>query len=625
VSKINRLKTLWSLYDELYNDNSLVDGVLHQEVHNNWLDFWEIRIIRENSWPLMLSNNWLLDNDLIRDLEAKYWIPRIILVELFWILQNTWFLKWWSIWVAPDAKSRFTDIEEAKNKIIDWITRHDLWNTLTKDEFMESINKFLLKLSQLNIIREVILDDTKLQEIPNWLFRITSLYDTNFSKFGSLDEFLDFLFINLKEQDKLFWARYLDLLKETSWLPVDDIPWRETTRFSKDKFVVKVWELDYVKTIGQHIWKEGEESWLMEQNVDVNFRIFPWFSPTWLWFAVSLNLGDIQWVKSNSNYLAIYSLYFERRGESIIPVIHTIQNSFHNIWIDSNWKLYQVNEPLSNEERAKWITLLEESDWDEKLKKDKKQEILQSIKTSVLSWLDMNTEIIAIISDNLFFSWFPSVECINWNDNLWLTKHRSSKEGIEETIDRLYRKPFKTLWWKEIEYGYMKIDFLWVFKYLSRYPKWLDMLERISWLIGSLIWEANKLLINPTSQKNIQKVKDFNSKILEILERLNTRWTKLEHFVNLYTSMIWKQVWDLLDTSDWKRKMIIWTDEARRYTKNWNVITHRNRVEEALTTQLTSLYNVSSRIDKVISWWWNVGYLPDLKNIVDAILLRKFY
>jgi hypothetical protein len=402
------------------------------------------------------------------------------------------------------------------------------------------------------------------------------------------------------------------LLKETSWIPVDGIPWRETTRFSQDKFVVKVWEID----LGH---KEAK------QNVDVNFRIFP-FSPTWLWFAVSLDLEDIWWQESNSNYLALYLLHFEKRGMSVVPVINTIQNSFRNIWIDNNWKLYHVNEPLNEQERAKWITLLEESDWDLKVKKAKKQEILESIEKNILSWLHMDTEIIAIISDNLFHSWFSSVEGINWRDNLWLAKHSwRTPKGIENTVDWLYRKVFKTLWWKETECGNMEIDFLGVFKYLSRYPKGLDVLERISWLVGSLTWEVNKLLANPTSEKNMQNAENFNSKILENLGYLNTRWTKLENFVDLYASMTWKLVMDLLDTSDWRRKLIIWTEESRRHLRDKRVTEHENRVEIALSAQLNSLYSVSMRVEEIINSWWNVWYLPNIKDIIDNILSIKFY
>jgi hypothetical protein len=50
----------------------------------------------------------------------------------------------------------------------------------------------LSELSQLNVIKEIASNQTKLEEIPNWLFRIASLYDTDFSRFDNLFDLLDF-------------------------------------------------------------------------------------------------------------------------------------------------------------------------------------------------------------------------------------------------------------------------------------------------------------------------------------------------------------------------------------------------------------------------------------------------
>lgn len=583
-------QSLWNAFDKM----------------QDWTNYWEIKIIRENPWPLVIANDSLLDDFSVAEIEKNFWIPRCIVLELFSILQASNFVPWTKIMIWDDAREKFST-KDSLEIFLDWIIAE---SNATKEDFVEALNIFFSNLWKLPIIKEWKEKQKTNDDIAYWLFRIVSLFDINFSKFESIDDLLNFLYTWVEMQESFFWDDYLHMIETTSWIPINDIKWKETTRFDNEKYVFNLWEFEF-----------------FAEKYSLSFRVFPWFSPLGIWCALSLDLPNVEWTgNSNSNYMFILWINFELVWTSVIPVIHTIQNSFHNIWIDfSQKKLFHVNEPLSLDLKKMWINILEteESD-DEKTIKSKrkiKQDMLVAMKNDIFSWLEPENEILALIIDKLLSHYFSFVWCKHGKDNLWLTKHSwRDEESIEQTSENLYWKRIKALWWEYDEKLWMYTVKQWdVLRYLWAYPwttrKINEISQSIDWLVAKLRWLEKALannwldLTNKKINNTIQTIRIDCDTIIKAFKNFKGRSDNIESFAHAYNSVIDENIWEI-DVSDLKdRTTFINAISSYRAKDKWP----KNLAEEKLVFAKHDLYNSSVFL----------ALLPDLREIkarIDLIL-----
>lgn len=590
---------------------------LYLEIKKWNIQFSKINFIRENPWPLILLNEDSKNNDLIQKLEKEYWIKSDIIIELFWILQAVWFIPW--VWFEVSKES--LKVFENEDKAFKYTQKLRVKNKSKEKEFISEINKFLIKLSNLWIISDYKKHDLDIKKLPNWLFREASLFDTNFSRFKTLKDYLDFLYLNINICDNFFGSDYINLLKETSWLPVDDIKWRETMRFSKDKFVSSLWS-----------FKLEHNS----QEIELLFRVFPWFCPAWIYFRLSLNLPDINNEIQNNNYIYIIWLYFEKIWKSIIPVIHTIQNSFHNIGFDEKWKILHVNEPISQDHKNKNISLLqEESTDDEKISKKKKNfkmEIIKSINKQITSGLDFWTELLALILDKIFSYWFDKIKIIDPEDNLWLKNHNINREEktIQESMNSMYRLKAEALGWKKdiIRWWYI-ISYSWIINYLWRFPhiteKYNKLKKDIKWIWINIKWLESSIIKDSwISEKVLKELNSLVKKIDEILESLDSikkRSGNIENFLEIYNEAISNEKFKVEDFSEGIKD----PNQRKLFLKRINTLNNRS-YNNALDISIEELKKANYSLESSISSLNKYTYkeLEILKSKVNKILNFRY-
>jgi hypothetical protein len=424
--------------------------------------------------------------------------------------------------------TKFWSEKEAINSLTDIRIN----NFVDEETFLDNVNSFFEKLSKLKIVQELKNWDNE-KKLLNWLFTISSLYDTNFSRFNTLESFLDFLYINVAGLEEFFWDDYIEVLKETSWIPVDDLEWKENLKLPKERFIWKIGEIEF--------WWE---------KIDLLLRFFPSFWPTWLCFSISLNLENSLWEKNNNNYVYIFALSLEREGEEIIPIIHTIQNSFHNIWFNEEWKLFQVSEPLKEEDKNLWIKLLERENEDTNQTQKQKNKMKISLTKSIseyFSWLKPEDEILALIMNGLFEKWFKKIKIIDWKENLRLTRHNTNRDekSLEKTYDAMYGSTAKALWATQNENSWYYLNSVNIIKYLGKYPEISKMVEG---LVSPLVELCKKLELLKQSNSNKDKLTWTVSEINAIVESCKNKveliiWRSknVENFTEVYNSSFWEQ------------------------------------------------------------------------------------
>ncbi len=256
-------------------------------------------------------------------------IPTHIVHEFFAHLQHIWYIPWCSIEVSDASQEGIQEYA--------WNTAPEqIINTLQIEPFyhesdIDTIVKFLCSLWSLPVVKQLWKNGVGKKEMPRWLFRTISLNDIDYSQFLSIQSYLSFLLLNCKEQQKLFWDQYAALLMENWGIPVDDIPEKQTTILSPQKWVRSI--------------KCIEFQW---EKYQLHIRLLPWYSPVGIDVALWIDFPTDTWV-NNQNYFVVVGVQFEQHGWTIVPVVHTIQQTPHNIWINEQGKLIPIQEPFDND------------------------------------------------------------------------------------------------------------------------------------------------------------------------------------------------------------------------------------------------------------------------------------
>jgi hypothetical protein len=174
-------------------------------------------------------------------------------------------------------------------------------------KFFEEVKGLQLNLSQLTP-----------DVAPYGLLRFASIYDINIQYLNyNLEQFLEYLIINLREQKKIFWSYLIDELIENSWLPIDEIKDKNELYFSNRTCVSLENFIEY--------------KWI---KYPLNVHMVPGFSP-WIEFIVSVDTG---WISPNNhNNIALnVAIRFERCKNKIFPVIHVLQCPYLNLWLSGD-------------------------------------------------------------------------------------------------------------------------------------------------------------------------------------------------------------------------------------------------------------------------------------------------
>jgi hypothetical protein len=347
-----------------------------------------VKVIRKNAWPVMIESDSLVEDNVINQLSKAYSIPAHVIAEVLSNAQMIGFL--------PGATKEISDeTRQTHNGTIDeqlislFVDKFVISSKEITQGDIEALDKFFTNLSQTNIIQSLQASWATKKEMPWGLIRQISLFDMDYKNtFSSIQQRLDFILLNIKEQERIFGQDYEVMIKENGWLPVDDIIGKETTMLSKDKYFGKI------TTIGYN-----------DQKIDVLMRIVPGFSPVGLDVMFGL---DLPW--GNQNYFATIGVAFNNKNGSIIPSIHTIQLSSHNIGSNSNGELVWIKEPydtntISMKERMKIITQFANTIYDSEAMYEWLIELSET-------WLP--AEIIECFDASLTKSLQSKVEVSNW-------------------------------------------------------------------------------------------------------------------------------------------------------------------------------------------------------------------
>lgn len=428
----------------------------------------EIRFIRKNLRPLFIEKWVTQDNAfLYENLSEIVSIPSRIIAELVDHLQLIWYIESVNVTLCNEnLECNSLDRNNIANDMVDTLS---MTATYTPSD-LKAIIWFLNFLSSTWLIQEISSKNIERSSLPRWILRWISLFDVNYSKFDTIEKYLAFLKVNIEQQELLFSSSYLEMISQNWWLPVDDIKEKETTMFSSDKYIGSVGTIEF-----------------NEKEYDLSVRIIPWFSPVWVAFALSINLPNQKTKNtSNENYLSIVWVQFEDEllngKRNIIPVVHTIQSSTHNIWTNLNWDLEFVREPhipedvtiLWSNERAKLYDscmnlLLDKNDLTSLMDSTFHSNWLKYIQWLTWIWKKgISSEIVekataAFIKNNysptttlswfvtLFFleKWYKNVQIIDPKENQRLMQHNQDRttQSITKSSANMYQKMSKILWW----------------------------------------------------------------------------------------------------------------------------------------------------------------------------------
>jgi len=274
----------------------------------------KIRLIRKEYRALSIYENFTSVS--IDALSTYYGIPNYIILELMSHLQHIWAIDWWVVeidnaailWIWMYAE----DIDKAAYANTYVRSKQVPFTMWDDDKYV--IHDFLVSLANTKIIQNIISHKVEQEQLPRWLLRTISLNDMQYSRFRNIWEYLEFILVNILEQDKILDEEYVGLLVKNWWIPVDDIPKLKYLQFSEDIWVKEIWKM-----------KRNN------QNIPIQLRIVPWYSPVGIDFMISLNLD---W--NNNNQSSVIWIQFESHEWCTVPVIHTIQQAVHNIWCQND-------------------------------------------------------------------------------------------------------------------------------------------------------------------------------------------------------------------------------------------------------------------------------------------------
>ncbi len=414
----------------------------------------KVKIIRNDPWPLI---NYDKDFSKFCNLSSMYLIPDFIISELFDIIKSFWFVDWLEVFLDEESQNIVNDWKKFVNDII--------WNRENKDyeNYSFILIDFFEKISTLKIFDKIKNQNIDSKDIPYWLFRFSSLFDIKVQNFSCLKEFLDFLYENLKTQEIIFWEYFLENIIGNWWLPIDDISWKEKIlrNFKNNIFL---WNLNL-------FWK----------NIWLIFRVLPGYWPSWLVFELWL---DIDW-KFNNIFATIWVSFQNTKA-----IIHTIQYSFYNIWLDFNWLIEtdDKNKLISWKNLQKFISNI----WDNIFEKDIKD------KSPIKFLLSLTWNILQNF-------WIKKLEVINPYENLWLNNHNPNRDinSLRRSWELLYIEIPKSLFWKtNDENNRISLDLWYVQFFLSTQIK--------SMFIENFSQSMSNNYINSSFFKNSWKIECFS-------------------------------------------------------------------------------------------------------------------
>lgn len=361
--------------------------------------FARVELIRSDPWPLIVES--ISDSSLISSFSAQFSLPDCIVSEVFSMLQAFGFFDGRTVSLSP--ASQWTPMER-----IDAILRR---STRQKTEPLDRalLDSFFTKLSTFPVIQAMKSSTISKEKLPFGIFRFTSLFDIDIQRFTSTETFLEFLLINIEEQEQLFQKELFPSLQNNGWLPVDHIPEKSALKLDSWGFEC----MGFGTFFGQ--------------DVPMGIRMIPGFWPPGVLFSLSLSLPDTLGTYRNDTICVSLWIRFENKNGITIPVVHTIQNFLHNIGKDVNNLLIAISESdLNTGER-----FLDE--WEKK----KIKGLLDAY-----FWWNACQMLLACVSELLFEVGYPRIEIIDGTENLWLMEHNPnrSRESLEKSARELYQK-----------------------------------------------------------------------------------------------------------------------------------------------------------------------------------------
>lgn len=451
----------------------------------------------EAPYPVMIYNS--SSDTKVETISQNYNIPKDIVIEVISLLQNIGFIQSENETIVDGI-----DLAPYQNK-----------NTASQEEVEESLDTFFSKLSQLDVIQQYKEKNANLETLPWGVFRITSLYDMDFTQFTNIWEFLDFLYTNIEISEKFFKKDYFDALQEVTGLQVS---WIEAKTHSHFVFKKTSYDIGSIQ--------------IQNQDIPLKCNIIPGFSPCGLVFTIALDLPNNDWMNSADNFFYIFWFYFQKdKRWEIIPTLHTIQNSPHNIGCNKKWELMSLKDPLSKEQKEKgqYLIIPEEGD-DEKLlafKKSLQQKITQACK-KMTAWVDPEEEFLAMICDKFFQAGNKKITVVD--TNLWLTQHTDrDQKSIAKTMEEKYDKKLRNIGAKIDTNNQLTLNHQNLLSYLWSYPKidtaYINIKKSLEGLESKLSSTTNKPKQVDTNRKWINT--SINT-ILDSTSNIHQRSSNLE-------------------------------------------------------------------------------------------------
>lgn len=286
-----------------------------EEMQNNPAVVKFIEWTTEQPYPIF-SKRAEVGNEVEEYRNENNWnnIPWHIIDEILSNLQMTWFLPGVKKVVSQDTidyytKKNMSDVFSSTNieqEIVQKVSQLQSKNRYQQEDVLK-LHTFFDALNNMECMKY--LHNTKTADMPWGLLRSTSLYDIDYTKFASMSEYLEFLYINIEFQQKVFWPEiYAKLVQENAWLFNKDQKWQDSFFLSNILWVADLHKIMYK-------WREYE----------TNIRVTPWHNPLWLTFYIGINVPEKDWNIRKDNFFLVISVFLEKKGNEVVPVIHTIQ------------------------------------------------------------------------------------------------------------------------------------------------------------------------------------------------------------------------------------------------------------------------------------------------------------
>jgi len=330
----------------------------------------------------------IIDYSDCEKLWSIFWdiLPNFIYAEVIDICRDFWYITWFRVsqeaWINLSLEDLNKMIAPAKTLE----TPRDL------ETVLDVLGWFFRKTASLNLDFQKLSPDIA----PFWLFRFYSIYEINIQYLKyTLEDFLDYLFLNLFEQKKIFWNNLIDELINNSWLLIDNIENKDTLKFSEKTYIESNKKIEY--------------KWI---QYPLHVRMIPGFWP-WIEFVVSV----VAYNHTHDNIGLNIAIQFERYQEKTCPVIHVIQKPHLNLWLDDNKIMSWQKEGVDNNIHRKNI-------------------LNEDMLLELCHWVI------------LFLLWkYDEIYFIAKSEMLWVFLHNNNNPQIIEKIVNRYANAYSYLTW----------------------------------------------------------------------------------------------------------------------------------------------------------------------------------